>query len=196
MIPFKDDVETRRPPLLTAALAVALVVACVAAGADGIVLLAVDALALWIFGRTVEDALGTPRFALLLAAGAAAAWALATWLAPDAPTTFVALAGAAAAPLGAYALRFPGARVVTLVLIPFLFTVVAVPALVVLGAWLALQLGLGAADAGWPVADGDSPAYLAQLGAFAAGLAAVALLAPRGGRDEELASGRRTAVPR
>jgi membrane associated rhomboid family serine protease len=66
--------------------------------------------------------------------------------------------------LGGYVVLYPLARVVTVVLIPFLFTLVEVPALAVIALWFVLQGVLGTLD-------------LAIAGGFVAGVLAVRLLA-------------------
>ncbi len=47
--------------------------------------------------------------------------------------------------LGGYLLLFPRARVLSLVPIPFYTTLVEVPAALLIGLWLALQVGFGVA---------------------------------------------------
>ena len=64
--------------------------------------------------------------------------------APTAPT--VGASGAIAAVLGGYALLYPRARVITVVFIIIFFTIIELPALVVLGFWFLLQLFLAAND--------------------------------------------------
>ena len=59
----------------------------------------------------------------------------------DAPT--VGASGAIAAVLGAYALLYPRARVITVIFIIIFFTIVELPALLVLGFWILIQLFLG-----------------------------------------------------
>lgn len=56
-----------------------------------------------------------------------------------------AAAGATVAVLVAYIVLFPRGRVLMLVLIPFLVTVIEVPAALLLGLWLAAQVSLGVA---------------------------------------------------
>jgi membrane associated rhomboid family serine protease len=56
--------------------------------------------------------------------------------------------GVTVAVLGAYLALHPRARVLTLVPIPFFTTIVEVPAALLIGAWLALQLYFAAAGLG------------------------------------------------
>src|SRR5262249_23661560 len=95
---------------------------------------------LLIFGDNVEDRLGHFGYLIFyLAAGVfAAAVHVASSAGPSLPTG--GAGGAIAGVLGAYAVAFPGARVVTLVpLFPF-WQVMALRAGWVLGFWFVLQL--------------------------------------------------------
>ncbi len=162
MIPLKDDIPSRRFPVATLALLCAgAVAALVVAGGPSAWVVLVSAAFVWLFGPSLEDAMGPTRYLLFLTAGAAAAAAIQ----PEAAT-----AGSAAAVVGGYALLYPWAHVVTLGLVPALMGVFQLPALVVLATWPALQ-GLAA---------GPDPAPLAGL---AVGLAAVRLLARDAQRD-------------
>ena len=70
---------------------------------------------LWLFGPSVEDAMGRLRFVLFAALGGGAAAAL---------DPAAAGAGVVAAVLGGYALLYPRAHVVALSLVPGFMTVV------------------------------------------------------------------------
>ena len=101
---------------------------------------------LWIFGNNVEDRFGHWRFALFyVMAGAVAAMAHGA-TDPASSVPVVGASGAIAGVLGAYALLYPRARVVSLIPIVFFFELAAIPALFVIVFWFALQLaqGLGA----------------------------------------------------
>jgi membrane associated rhomboid family serine protease len=78
--------------------------------------------------------------------------------------------------LGGYALLYPRARVITLIFIIIFFTIVELPALVVLGFWFLLQVFYGASQVAQPVA-GGGVAYFAHIGGFLFGLAAIKLFA-------------------
>jgi rhomboid family protein len=130
---------------------------------------------LWIFGNNVEDSMGRVRFvAFYLLGGLVADFAqIATN--PDAAIPTVGASGAVAAILGAYALLYPHARVVTLIFIIFFVTVIELPALLVLGGWFLLQLLSASSE---PLA-GGGVAYFAHIGGFLFGLAAIKLFADR-----------------
>jgi membrane associated rhomboid family serine protease len=79
--------------------------------------------------------------------------------------------------LGAYARLYPRARVVTLIIIIIFFTVVTLPALLVLGLWFLLQLLPAFSD---PVGNaGGGVAYFAHIGGFAFGLIFIRAFATR-----------------
>lgn len=122
---------------------------------------------LWIFGDNVEDRFGRVRFLLFyLAAGLAATFAQYA-VNPNSAIPNVGASGAIAGVLGAYLLMFPKARVNVLLG----RQVVAMPAFVVLGFWIVLQLvsGVGAI-ADTAQTDTGGVAYMAHVGGFFAGL--------------------------
>jgi membrane associated rhomboid family serine protease len=81
--------------------------------------------------------------------------------------------------LGGYAVLYPRARVLTVVFIIIFFTVVQLPALLVLGLWFLLQLLPAFSE---PVS-GGGVAYFAHIGGFLFGLAMIRLFADRA-RDD------------
>jgi membrane associated rhomboid family serine protease len=83
-----------------------------------------------------------------------------------------------AAVLGGYALLYPRARVVTLVLLIFFITLVELPALLVLGIWIVLQLASGFSELGAQIG-GGGVAYFAHIGGFVFGLLLIKLFANR-----------------
>ena len=91
----------------------------------------------------------------------------------------VGASGAIAAVLGGYAVLYPRARVVTLVFIIIIFTIIELPALVVLGLWFLLQVFYGASDLAEPLGGSGGVAYFAHIGGFVFGLALIKLFANR-----------------
>ncbi len=129
----------------------------------GFMHLAGNLLYLWVFGNNIEDALGHLRFVLFyLLCGLAAALAQALQQ-PEATTPMIGASGAISGVLGAYLMLYPRARV-TVVWLPFFLG--ALPAIVVLLIWMAIQL------ASWLITDPSQPgvAWLAHVGGFAAGM--------------------------
>jgi membrane associated rhomboid family serine protease len=142
----------------------------------GVLHIAGNMLFLWIFGNNVEDAMGPFKYTLFYLVGGVVA-ALTQFFVggPNAPVPTLGASGAIAAVLGAYALLYPRARVITLVFIVFFVTVITLPALLVLGLWFLLQL----LDASSQPLTGGGVAVFAHIGGFVFGLLAVKLLASR-----------------
>ncbi len=133
---------------------------------------------LFIFGNNVEDSMGRPRFLAFYLLGGLAALALQILVDPNAVVPTIGASGAIAAVLGGYILLYPRARVLTVVLIVLFFTVIELPAVVVLGIWFALQALLGAAGLADP-AGGGGVAYFAHVGGFVFGLALINVFVAR-----------------
>lgn len=100
---------------------------------------------LWIFGNNVEEAFGRVRFLLLYLIGGVAATTAFVLMNPGSTVPLVGASGAIAAILGAYAVLFPGHRVLSLVG----WFVVPVPAAIFLGIWFVAQFGLGGTNVAW-----------------------------------------------
>lgn len=127
---------------------------------------------LWIFGNNVEDSMGHGRFvAFYLLSGFAAA--LAQILADmDSAVPMVGASGAIGGVMGGYIVLYPRVRVHMLVPIGFLLTTIAVPAFLMLGYWLVVQLISGFLTLG---AEGGGVAFWAHIGGFVAGVVLVLL---------------------
>jgi membrane associated rhomboid family serine protease len=126
---------------------------------------------LWWFGNTIEDAVGAVRFFGIYLVGGVCTLAVVVAVDPDSTMTVVGSAGAIAAVLGGYTVLYRGARMLTLVLIPLLFTVIELPVLVFLVLWFAMQ----AAFAIGGLIDGA--VFVGQLGGFLLGALTIKLLA-------------------
>lgn len=131
---------------------------------------------LWIFGNNVEDAMGHFKYLGFYLVGGFAAFALQIAISPNSTVPTLGASGAIAAVLGGYILLYPRARVLTLVLILVLFTVIEVPAWVMLGVWFAEQALFGAANLTDPTGGGGGVAYFAHVGGFLFGLLTIRLL--------------------
>lgn len=124
---------------------------------------------LWIFGDNVEDRFGHVLYIVFyLLAGFAATFAQ-YLVNPSSMVPNLGASGAIAGVLGAYILMFPRARVDVLLG----RQIVAMPAIIVLGFWIGLQLlsGVGSITASAQTADAGGVAYMAHVGGFFAGLA-------------------------
>jgi len=124
---------------------------------------------LWIFGNNVEDRMGRVLFLLFYLAGGVAAVAAQTLIDPASTEPMIGASGAIAATLGAYIVLFPGARIQSLVFLGFFYQLIAVPSVIVLGFWFALQLIDGFASLGATTEVGGGVAWWAHIGGFIAG---------------------------
>jgi membrane associated rhomboid family serine protease len=132
---------------------------------------------LWIFGDNIESAMGSFRFTLfylLCGVGAAIGQVLvdARSLVP-----MVGASGAISGVLGAYLLLYPRAEVETLLLLGYFVRLVRLPALVVLGFWIVLQLLSGVLSLGAAATGGV--AFFAHIGGFAVGVVLVSVFRRR-----------------
>jgi membrane associated rhomboid family serine protease len=142
----------------------------------GILHIAGNMLFLWVFGNNIEERLGRGKFLLFyLLAGLIAVYTQAL-IDPSSTAPTIGASGAIAGVLGAYALLFPRARVLTLIFIIFFVTLVEIPALILLALWFILQFvpALGQVAVG---SGGDQGvAYFAHVGGFSFGLAVAAAI--------------------
>ena len=126
---------------------------------------------LWIFGNNVEDEMGKGRFIgfyLLCGVGAALAQVFTGPLTGGfSPIPMVGASGAVAGVLGAYLALHPHSKVHTLIVM-ILITHLMLPAWVVLGFWLLLQVISGIGAFGMNPASGGV-AYAAHIGGFVLG---------------------------
>ncbi|GBE05373.1 MAG TPA: rhomboid family intramembrane serine protease [Nitrospirae bacterium] len=124
---------------------------------------------LWIFGDNIEDRLGKVRFILFyLTCGLLAAYAHAL-TESHSMVPMIGASGAVSGILGAYLLLFPHAKVRTIVILVFFIQVVRLPALFVIGLWIAIQFINGLLSAG-AAPGGGGVAWFAHIGGFISGV--------------------------
>jgi len=101
---------------------------------------------LWVFGNNIEDQLGHLKYLVFyLLCGALAA--LAQWyFSMQSSVPSLGASGAIAGVLGAYILRFPKSRILTLIPIGFFLTTFRIPAIFFLGFWFLQQALYGIAS--------------------------------------------------
>jgi rhomboid family protein len=147
----------------------------------GILHLAGNMLFLWIFGNNVEDSMGKTKFIIFYLLGGLAALAGQTLVSSGDGNAvpLVGASGAIAAVLGGYIVLYPRARVLTLIFIILFFTIVEIPAMVVLGVWFLQQLLFGALGLSDPTGGGGGVAYFAHIGGFVFGLLLIRAFARR-----------------
>jgi membrane associated rhomboid family serine protease len=131
---------------------------------------------LWIFGDNIEDTLGHFRFAVFYLLCGLAAGLTQYYLSPLSPVPTIGASGAIAGVLGGYLVRFPSARVVTLVPLGFFLQMMELPSWLMLGLWFLAQAIGGFVTLG---AAGGGVAWWAHVGGFLAGILLIGVLKPR-----------------
>jgi len=122
---------------------------------------------LYIFGDNVEDAFGHSRYVLfyfLCGLAADAVHILSITNQVELTIPMIGASGAISGVLGAYAVLYPKARIITMVFYGWAF-LTAVPAIFFLGFWFVMQWLLGIFE---PY---SGVAYWAHVGGFLAGMA-------------------------
>jgi membrane associated rhomboid family serine protease len=128
---------------------------------------------LWIFGDNVEDRIGRRKFLVFYLLSGLAAAAAQIWTDPASKIPMVGASGAISGVLGAYLFLFPHARVLTFIPLGFFYRLVEIPAVIVLGFWIIVQVLNGVGTLGVQV---GGVAWFAHIGGFVAGLGMVVLL--------------------
>ena len=121
---------------------------------------------LWIFGDNIEDQLGHGKFVVFYLVCGVLASVIHFAFNPFSNVPAVGASGAISGVMGAYLVRFPHARVTTLVVLFIIITRVELPAGVMLAYWFLIQFLSGAGSIG---AEGGGVAWWAHIGGFAVG---------------------------
>lgn len=133
---------------------------------------------LFIFGDNVEDRMGhLPYLLFYLFCGVVAAITQ-TAIDPGSLVPSLGASGAIAGVLAAYLVLFPLARVRTIIFIFIFFTIVTLPAILLIGIWFLLQFFDGVAALSNVQQGMGGVAYFAHVGGFVAGLVITLLLRP------------------
>lgn len=127
--------------------------------------LAGNMLYLWIFGDNVEEVLGTFRYILVYLACGLMGSLFQIAARPDSLIPTLGASGAIAGVMGAYVIWFPHNRVRVLV---FRF-ITEMPALLVIGLWIVLQVWEGLGSIG-RLGEAGGVAYLAHIGGALTGI--------------------------
>jgi membrane associated rhomboid family serine protease len=129
---------------------------------------------LWIFGDNVEDRLGRAKFLIFYLVCGIVATLAQVAVSAESSIPSLGASGAISGVLAGYLVLFPKGQIKVLMR----GGVVALPALVVIGLWIVLQLisGIGSFTHS---AQTGGVAYMAHIGGFVAGLALAFLLSGR-----------------
>ena len=131
---------------------------------------------LWLFGDNVEDVMGRVRFLVFYLLSGVAAAAGQVVMDPGSRVPMVGASGAISGVLGGYVLLYPHARILTLVPLGFFTQLMEVPAVIVLGFWILVQLFNAFL---MPAYGGGGVAFFAHIGGFVAGMAFVHIFRKR-----------------
>ncbi|MBI2460008.1 MAG: rhomboid family intramembrane serine protease [Candidatus Rokubacteria bacterium] len=123
---------------------------------------------LWIFGNNVEDSMGHGRFIVFYLLSGLVASLAQFAIDPASQIPMIGASGAVSGVLGAYLVMYPHARVLTLVVFGIFWQFIRVPAVIVLGFWIVVQLLNGLLTFTTPQQRGV--AWFAHIGGFLAGL--------------------------
>ncbi len=126
---------------------------------------------LWIFGDNIEHRFGRGAFLFLYFASGIAGTVAQVVLAPDSVIPNLGASGAISGVMGAYLMLFPRNRVDAL----FFVFVVSVPAVLVIGLWIVMQIVEGFGTLG-TVGMTGGVAYGAHVGGFFAGAVLAAVM--------------------
>ncbi|HEY7684663.1 MAG TPA: rhomboid family intramembrane serine protease [Gemmatimonadales bacterium] len=131
----------------------------------------------WVFGNNIEDVMGHGRFVVFYVVCGIAAAAAQIAINPTSAVPMVGASGAISGVLGSYLLLYPRVRVHALLALGIYFSRITLPAYVMLGYWILLQIlgslpALGAQESG-------GTAFFAHIGGFVAGLVLIRLFAKR-----------------
>ena len=130
---------------------------------------------LYLFGNNIEAQLGHWKFLIFYLFCGVVAAGVQVITAPMSLIPMVGASGAISGVMGAYLVRFPRAKILSLVFLGFFFTAIPIPSAVFLGLWIAGQTVYAA------MANPNLPgvAYLAHISGFVMCAIAIALLPKR-----------------
>ena len=125
---------------------------------------------LWMFGENVEDALGHTRFLIFYLVVGVLAGLVQVVASPGSGSVMVGASGAISGVVAAYALLYPKSKIWILL---FKFIPLKLPAILVIGGWIAYQI--------WNAvtAVGPGVAWYAHVGGIVAGLILIKPMLPR-----------------
>jgi membrane associated rhomboid family serine protease len=124
---------------------------------------------LWVFGRNLEDSMGSGRFVVFYLACGLAAAVVHVILNPYSRVPTIGASGAIAGVMGGYLIRAPKSHIDTLVFLFVFVTRIAIPAPFFLIYWFVIQFFSGIGSLGEADYTGGT-AWFAHIGGFLAGM--------------------------
>ncbi len=134
---------------------------------------------LWAFGRSLEDAMGHTKFLAFYMICGVTAGIVNAFFNPYSTIPTVGASGAIAGVMGAYLIKFPRARIVTLIFVIVFVTTVELPAALILIYWFAMQLFSGYGSIAHTAVSDSGVAFFAHIGGFIAGMILVQMMGTR-----------------
>jgi membrane associated rhomboid family serine protease len=134
---------------------------------------------LWVFGRNVEDLIGSPSFLAFYLLAGIAAGVVQVMVNAYSRVPTIGASGAIAGVMGAYLIKFPRTRIVTLIFILFFVTTAEIPAAFILLYWFAIQFFSGFGSLATTNYSGGGVAYFAHIGGFLAGMLLIRMFPAR-----------------
>ncbi len=133
----------------------------------GILHIGFNMLFLWIFSDNIESELGHAKFLIFYLLCGVLASLTQVLVDFNSPVPIIGASGAISGVLGAYYIRFPYARVKSILFFFIIIPAIWIPAKLLLGFWFAIQLisGLGSIGSG-----GGGVAFFAHIGGFVFGI--------------------------
>jgi len=129
---------------------------------------------LWIFGDNIEDHLGHGRYIFFYLLCGIAGFFSHIVMNVNSQIPSIGASGAIAGVMGAYMILYPKARIVTLLILVIFIQIVRIPAIIMIGYWLLIQILSGLAATG--LETGGGVAWFAHIGGFIAGLILILLM--------------------
>jgi len=133
---------------------------------------------LWIFGDNIEDILGHEKYLVFYLLCGVVAALTQVFFNFDSRVPMVGASGAIAGVMGAYMVKFPQARIVTLIFVIFIFFI-DVPAWLMLIYWFGVQFLSGVGSIGNSAASQGGTAFFAHVGGFLTGIVLINLMGTR-----------------
>jgi membrane associated rhomboid family serine protease len=134
---------------------------------------------LWVFGRNVEDLIGGSKFLVFYLMCGIAAGVVHVIVNSYSRVPTIGASGAIAGVMGAYFVKFPRSRIVTLIPIFIFITTADIPAAFVLLYWFAIQFFSGIGSLASTDYTGGGVAWFAHIGGFLLGMVFIRLFPPR-----------------
>jgi membrane associated rhomboid family serine protease len=135
---------------------------------------------LWIFGDNIEDKLGHINYLIFYITCGITATLVHGFININSRIPTLGASGAIAGVLGAYMFLFPKARIKTLLFLGIFFQIIHVPAIIMLGYWILIQILSAYAEYGSKT--GAGIAWFAHIGGIVAGLVLIVVMKKRGRR--------------